>query len=143
MAIDMGLYRCLPYLVRTGMGSDKTPEQLQEEHALVVGARIWLTVRTALTCERQIMPDDLSCSRWSTRWPSTLVVQRVSTMPKRCVTLDGCWIIHCPSEATVGSSRIARSFLIEVSAQHTHNMPFDADTSISRRPSAILNRAEQ
>lgn len=44
MALDMGLYRCLPYLVRTGMGADKTPEQLKEEHALVVGARVWLTV---------------------------------------------------------------------------------------------------
>lgn len=44
MALDMGLYRCLPYLVRTGMGSDKSPEQLEEERALVVGARVWLTV---------------------------------------------------------------------------------------------------
>jgi hypothetical protein len=44
MALDMGLYRCLPYLVRAGMGADKTPEQLKEEQPLVVGARIWLTV---------------------------------------------------------------------------------------------------
>lgn len=45
MALDMGLYRCLPYLVRTGMGADKTPEQLKEEQPLVTGARVWLTVR--------------------------------------------------------------------------------------------------
>lgn len=44
MAMDMGLYRCLPYLVRTGMGADKNAEQLEEEHALVVGSRVWLTV---------------------------------------------------------------------------------------------------
>ena len=52
MAMDMGLYRCLPYLVRTGMGADKNAEQLQEEHALVVGARVWLTV-SHMTCRIQ------------------------------------------------------------------------------------------
>lgn len=59
MAIDMGLYRCLPYLVRTGMGADRTPEQLEEEQALVVGARVWLTVSSELCLrnDQQVKPD--------------------------------------------------------------------------------------
>ena len=44
MAMDMGLYRCLPLLVQGGMGRGKTSTQLREEYPLVVGARVWLTV---------------------------------------------------------------------------------------------------
>lgn len=40
----MGLWRCLPYLVQTGMGAGKTEEELAEERPLVVGARVWLTI---------------------------------------------------------------------------------------------------
>ena len=44
MAMDMGLYRCLPLLIQSGMGKGRTPAELQEEYALVVGTRVWLTV---------------------------------------------------------------------------------------------------
>lgn len=44
MAMDMGLYRCLPLLVQGGMGRGKSPTQLREEYPLVVGTRVWLTV---------------------------------------------------------------------------------------------------
>jgi hypothetical protein len=74
MAMDMGLYRCLPYLVRTGMGSDKNAEQLQEEHALVVGSRVWLTVSHRIwipVCvEIVVHLLIISCTKWSTRWLS-------------------------------------------------------------------------
>lgn len=42
--LDMGLYRCLPYLVETGMGAGKTPEELDEERNMVIGARVWLAL---------------------------------------------------------------------------------------------------
>jgi len=67
MALDMGLYRCLPYLVRTGMGADKTPEQLKDEQPLVTGARVWLTVRPI-----EDQADD-SYSRWNMKWRSIMV----------------------------------------------------------------------
>ena len=44
MAMDMGLYRCLPLLVQSGMGKGKTREGLRQEWGLVVGTRVWLTV---------------------------------------------------------------------------------------------------
>jgi hypothetical protein len=44
MAMDMGLYRCLPLLKKGGMGRGKAMDELREEWALVVGARVWLTV---------------------------------------------------------------------------------------------------
>ena len=47
----MGLYRCLGYLVQTGMGAGKSAEQLEAERYLVVGARVWLAVGfPTLTC---------------------------------------------------------------------------------------------
>jgi hypothetical protein len=67
MALDMGLYRCLPYLVRTGMGADKTPEQLKDEQPLVTGARVWLTVRPFSD-----RADD-SYLRWNMKWHSITV----------------------------------------------------------------------
>lgn len=42
--MDMGLYRCLPYLAQCGMGGGKPASELQEERPLVVGARCWLSV---------------------------------------------------------------------------------------------------
>lgn len=45
MAMDMGLYRCLPHLAKMGMGTGKTVSELEEERPLVIGARIWLGVR--------------------------------------------------------------------------------------------------
>ena len=44
IAMDMGLYRCLPLLAQGGMGSGKKGFELREEWPLVVGARVWLTV---------------------------------------------------------------------------------------------------
>jgi hypothetical protein len=43
--MDMGLYRCLPYLSQTGMGAGKSAAELADERPLVVGARLWLAVR--------------------------------------------------------------------------------------------------
>lgn len=40
----MDLHLCLPYLAKTGMGQDKTAEQLERERPLVAGARVWLAV---------------------------------------------------------------------------------------------------
>ncbi|BEJ14663.1 hypothetical protein CspHIS471_0404300 [Cutaneotrichosporon sp. HIS471] len=44
LAMEMGLYRCLPHLVRTGMGAGKGDAALEVERPLVVGARVWLAV---------------------------------------------------------------------------------------------------
>ncbi|RXK36515.1 hypothetical protein M231_06237 [Tremella mesenterica] len=44
IAMDMGLYRCLPYLAQNGMGAGKTPDQIREDYPLVVGARMWLAI---------------------------------------------------------------------------------------------------
>ncbi|CAD6573450.1 MAG: hypothetical protein TREMPRED_000828 [Tremellales sp. Tagirdzhanova-0007] len=44
IAMDMALYRCLPLLAQSGMGSGKKGVQLKEDFHLVVGARIWLTL---------------------------------------------------------------------------------------------------
>lgn len=49
----MCLWRCLPWLAQTGMGAGKTPEELKEERSLVIGARIWLTVRFSNLIMRQ------------------------------------------------------------------------------------------
>lgn len=56
IAMDMGLYRCLPLLYQGGMGSGKRGVELQEEWPLVVGARVWLTVSASLSCA-----DGLNC----------------------------------------------------------------------------------
>jgi hypothetical protein len=40
----MDLHLCMPYLANTGMGRNKTPEELERERPLVAGARIWLAV---------------------------------------------------------------------------------------------------
>lgn len=42
--IDMGLYRCLPYLVQSGMGVGKSASELESERSSVIGARCWLAV---------------------------------------------------------------------------------------------------
>ncbi|BEI86267.1 hypothetical protein CcaverHIS002_0605540 [Cutaneotrichosporon cavernicola] len=44
IAMDMGLYRCLPYLSQMGMGAGKSAAELSEERPLVVGARLWLAL---------------------------------------------------------------------------------------------------
>ncbi|KLT44131.1 hypothetical protein CC85DRAFT_283918 [Cutaneotrichosporon oleaginosum] len=44
IAMDMGLYRCLPYLSQTGMGAGKSAAELADERPLVVGARLWLAL---------------------------------------------------------------------------------------------------
>ncbi|BEI91625.1 uncharacterized protein CcaverHIS019_0404450 [Cutaneotrichosporon cavernicola] len=44
LAMEMGLYRCLPHLVRTDMGAGKGDAALEIERPLVVGARVWLAV---------------------------------------------------------------------------------------------------
>lgn len=43
----MGLYRCLPYLVQSGMGAGKTLTELESERSSVIGARCWLAVSTS------------------------------------------------------------------------------------------------
>lgn len=40
----MGLYRCLPYLVQSGMGAGKSAAELENERQSVIGARCWLAV---------------------------------------------------------------------------------------------------
>ena len=52
MAMDMGLYRCLPLLAKGNMGKGKTAEKLKDEYPLVVGARIWLTVSSPRVRQR-------------------------------------------------------------------------------------------
>lgn len=44
LAMEQHLYRCLPHLVRTGMGRGKSGKALEAERPLVVGARAWLAV---------------------------------------------------------------------------------------------------
>lgn len=51
IATEMGLWRCLPYLVQTGMGAGKTAAEVAEERPLVVGARVWMTIfKTECQC---------------------------------------------------------------------------------------------
>ena len=95
MALDMGLYRCLPYLVRTGMGADKTPEQLKDEQPLVTGARVWLTVRPF-----NEQADD-SYSRWNMKWHSIMVDPHGLSEKIQSSTPDVSLIIHCRSRAIV------------------------------------------
>jgi hypothetical protein len=45
--MEMGLYRCLPQLVKTGMGAYKSPTDLEKDRPLVIGARVWLAVGVA------------------------------------------------------------------------------------------------
>lgn len=40
----MGLHRCLPYLAETHMGHGKSPEELEAERNMVVGARVWIAL---------------------------------------------------------------------------------------------------
>ena len=68
IAMDMALYRCLPLLAQSGMGSGKKGVQLKEDFHLVVGARIWLTVSSSFSLRgfagielRRVF----SCTRWS------------------------------------------------------------------------------
>jgi len=91
----MGLYRCLPYLVRTGMGADKTPEQLKDEQPLVTGARVWLTVRPI-----KDQADD-SCSRWNMKWRSTMVDPHGLSEKIQSSTPDGSLIIRYRSRVIV------------------------------------------
>lgn len=44
VSIDMGLYRCLPYLMQSGMGAGKSAAELENERQSVIGARCWLAV---------------------------------------------------------------------------------------------------
>ena len=40
----MDMHRCLPVLHKSGMGAGKTPDELEKERPLVIGARVWLAV---------------------------------------------------------------------------------------------------
>jgi hypothetical protein len=42
--VDMDMHRCLPVLHKSGMGAGKTPDELEKERPLVIGARVWLAV---------------------------------------------------------------------------------------------------
>ncbi|WOO82902.1 Protein priB [Vanrija pseudolonga] len=44
VAVDMGLYRCLPNLIATGMGAGRTPDELEADRRCVMGARLWLVL---------------------------------------------------------------------------------------------------
>lgn len=44
MALDMGINKSFIRLLRTGMGKNKTPEELEEERPLVVHSRTWFCV---------------------------------------------------------------------------------------------------
>jgi len=45
LAVDMRLYRCLPYLHKIRTDSRKPHHMLEKQRPLVVGARLWLAVR--------------------------------------------------------------------------------------------------
>lgn len=62
MAMDMGLYRCLPLLAKGKMGKGKNAQELKEEYPLVVGARVWLTVSLSTLTLANVC----SFSRWNT-----------------------------------------------------------------------------
>jgi len=40
----MDMHHCLPVLHKQGMGAGKTPEELEKDRPLVIGARVWLAV---------------------------------------------------------------------------------------------------
>lgn len=42
--VDMDMHHCLPVLHKQGMGAGKTPEELEKDRPLVIGARVWLAV---------------------------------------------------------------------------------------------------
>lgn len=66
IAMDMGLYRCLPLLAQSGMGKGKRGFELREEWALVVGARVWLTVGIYPSAGKiSLSRCRGSCTRWS------------------------------------------------------------------------------
>ena len=44
IAMDLGLFRCLPLLLQGGMGRGKSGEALKADWPLVEGARTWLAV---------------------------------------------------------------------------------------------------
>ncbi|KAL1407989.1 hypothetical protein Q8F55_004786 [Vanrija albida] len=47
LAYELDLHLCLPHLARSGMGVDKSAEELEKERPLVNGARVWLaTLKT-------------------------------------------------------------------------------------------------
>lgn len=54
--MEMGLYRCLPQLVKTGMGAYKTPTDLEKDRPLVVGGRVWLAVGAAYSITARLTP---------------------------------------------------------------------------------------
>jgi hypothetical protein len=62
VSMEMGLYRCLPQLVKTGMGAYKSPTDLEKDRPLVVGARVWLAVGAAYHGATNTVP---SSARWS------------------------------------------------------------------------------
>lgn len=51
MAIDMGVNRAFIQLLRTGMGKNKSREELEEERHLVVHSRVWFCVSDSRTSE--------------------------------------------------------------------------------------------
>jgi hypothetical protein len=44
MAIDLGINRSFSQLLKSGMGADKTPAELEKERDLVVKSRVWFSV---------------------------------------------------------------------------------------------------
>ena len=53
--MDMGLYRCLPYLAQSGMGQNKTVDQIRADYPMVVGARVWLQVHFEVVDEAPLI----------------------------------------------------------------------------------------
>ncbi|WOO83172.1 Protein priB [Vanrija pseudolonga] len=44
IAVDMGLFKCIPYLLRMRDSWNKSPEFLERQRPLIIGARIWLAL---------------------------------------------------------------------------------------------------
>ncbi|WVQ97571.1 hypothetical protein IAU59_004685 [Kwoniella sp. CBS 9459] len=44
IAMDLGLHKCLPSLVESGMGARKKDEEIELDRPIVAGARVWLTL---------------------------------------------------------------------------------------------------
>ncbi|WVF70335.1 hypothetical protein IAT40_005125 [Kwoniella sp. CBS 6097] len=44
IAMDLGLHKCLPSLVESGMGSGKADKDIEGDRPMVAGARVWLTL---------------------------------------------------------------------------------------------------
>lgn len=107
----MGLYRCLPYLVQSGMGVGKSSSELESERSSVIGARCWLAVgilalNTFLhalpmlnRCPLELTP---RCTSPSSRWRSTSAVP-VSSQRKTRSAMD------VPSSYTLSPTRQMRA----------------------------------